>query len=249
MPEDLRFTDPPPSGPPGSATQTHSTNVATRIDQARRLEPTPARQAMRRLAEANRQVISRLVAIDAPPEVLDAAAEQMESVAALLQGYHQGSLYEGFAEAANAGDPHAFFDHSPVIGAANPLAPPLRLSIVEGVVRGTATFSSAYEGPPGCVHGGYVACAFDEVLGLTQNLSGSPGMTGTLTVVYRRPTPLRTELQFTGELVRVEGRKVFVRGTVEADGLLTAEATGIFIQVDFAKKFGAGVRFPHPPVT
>ena len=37
------------------------------------------------------------------------------------------------------------------------------------------TFGAAYEGPPGCVHGGYVAAAFDEVLGATQSLSGSPG--------------------------------------------------------------------------
>ena len=40
---------------------------------------------------------------------------------------------------------------------------------------GSATFGAAYEGPPGCVHGGYVAAAFDEVLGSTQSLSGSPG--------------------------------------------------------------------------
>ena len=52
---------------------------------------------------------------------------------------------------------------------------------------GTATFGAAYEGPPGCVHGGFVAAAFDEVLGSTQSLSGEPGMTGRLTVNYRSP--------------------------------------------------------------
>ena len=62
------------------------------------------------------------------------------------------------------------------------------------MIKGTVTFGSAYEGPPGHVHGGYVAAAFDELLGMTQSLGGMPGMTGTLTVRYRRPTPLRTEL-------------------------------------------------------
>ena len=46
-----------------------------------------------------------------------------------------------------------------------------------------------------------VAAAFDEVLGFVQSLSGRPGMTGTLTVRYRKPTPLHTELRFDAQLV------------------------------------------------
>ena len=110
-------------------------------------------------------------------------------IAGQLDDWPHGTLYEGFAEAANAGaDPHAMFEHSPFIGRANPLAPPMlpargrrRASRVE--VR----FGSAYEGPPGCVHGGYIAGAFDELLGATQSLSGNPGMTARLTVNYRTP--------------------------------------------------------------
>ena len=90
-------------------------------------------------------------------------------------------------------------------------------------------FGSAYEGPPVCVQGGYVAGAFDELLGATQSLSGAPGMTGTLTVRYRSPTPLHTELRFVGELARVEGRKIFTVGTLHAGDRLCAEAEGIFI--------------------
>jgi len=100
------------------------------------------------------------------------------------------------------------------------------------------TFGSAYEGPPGSVHGGFVAAAFDEVLGYVQSLSGNPGMTGTLTVVYRRPTPLHTELRFEGEIVRVEGRKIFTRGRVHAGDVLTAEAEGVFVSIDREKLEG-----------
>ena len=67
------------------------------------------------------------------------------------------------------------FEHSPFIGRANPLAPPIRLQEVDGHLEGQVRFGSAYEGPPGCVHGGYIAGAFDELLGATQSLSGSPG--------------------------------------------------------------------------
>ena len=59
-------------------------------------------------------------------------------------------------------------------------------------------FNAAYEGPPGNVHGGMVAAAFDEVLGMAQSLSGNAGFTGTLTIRYRSPTPLYEPLLFRG---------------------------------------------------
>ncbi len=198
-------------------------------------EVSPQRAEMRRLAAATRLVIERLVGTQAPAEVLAGAAEALEAVAHSLAGHPRGHSFEGFAESANAGDPFAFFDHSPIIGRANPLAPPLDLGIVDGRVVGSARFGSAYEGPPGAVHGGYVAAAFDEVLGMAQSLGGRPGMTGTLTVRYRRPTPLLTELRFEADLVRTEGRKIFTSGRLFAGDQLTAEAEAIFVTVDFAR--------------
>lgn len=195
----------------------------------------PRRAEMRRVAAATREVIERLVATAAPLEALTGAAEHLEAALADLEGHGQGRLYEGFAESANAGDPRAFFDHSPIIGGANPLAPPLRLEVRGGAIHGHARFGAAYEGPPSSVHGGYVAAAFDEVLGMAQSLGGNPGMTGTLTVRYRRPTPLHTDLRFEATLDRQEGRKLFTSGRLFAGDDLTAEAEGIFISVDFAK--------------
>jgi acyl-coenzyme A thioesterase PaaI-like protein len=60
-------------------------------------------------------------------------------------------------------------------------------------------------------------------------------MTGTLTIRYRRPHPLHTEIRFEAELLRVEGRKIFTAGRSYADGELRAEAEGLFISVDFSK--------------
>ena len=56
-------------------------------------------------------------------------------------------------------------------------------------------------------------------------------MTGTLTIKYRRPTPLLKELVFDARVDRVEGRKIFTRGTVSCEGVMTAEAEGLFISV------------------
>src|SRR5690606_8588481 len=157
----------------------------------------------------------------------------LERYAEQLRTHPRLKHFHGYAESANAGDVGAFFDQSPMIGLANPLAPPITIGRSgERTAVATVTFGSAYEGPPGCVHGGFVAAAFDEVLGFVQSLGGNPGMTARLTVHYRRPTPLHTGLRFEAELERVEGRKIFTRGRVRANGVLTAEAEGLFVSVD-----------------
>jgi len=189
----------------------------------------------RRLAAAMRQVIDRLVTSDAPEAELKTAADALERYAERLATHPRRKIPAGYSEVANAGDIAGFFDMSPLIGFSNPMAPPIRLRAENGIVHGTVTFGAAYEGPPGHVHGGFVAAAFDEVLGFTQSLTGKAGMTGTLTVRYRKPTPLHTELRYEATVVRVEGRKIFTEGRVYAGELLTAEAEGLFLSVDLGK--------------
>ena len=208
---------------------------AESLNELRTMELTPRRAELIRLAEAVRGVVHRLVQIDAPVEVIADAADRAEAVLALLGEHHQRSMYEGFAESANAGEPSGFFDHSPMLGRANPLAPPIELTYDHDRIVGRALFGAAYEGPPGCVHGGYIAAAFDEVLGSTQSLAGTPGMTGRLTVHYRSPTPLHTELVIEGRLESVSGRKILTKGTMRAGEVLCAEAEGLFISIDFAR--------------
>ncbi len=190
------------------------------------------RAALRRIAAANRALIEDMVGTEVPPEVLEEAATALETLAARFRTDRPRSIYEGMAETALAGgDLSTFFDHSPLIGMANPLAPPIQIEFGEEVVVGRVTFGSVYEGPPGCVHGGFVAAAFDEVLGSAQTFSGSPGMTARLVVNYRRPTPLHTPLEIEGRFDRVEGRKVFTTGRILAEGVVTAEAEGLFVSM------------------
>lgn len=187
----------------------------------------------RRLARAMRLVIERLVPSNAPADELARAADALERYAEQLRTHPRLKHFHGYAESANAGDVGAFFDQSPMIGLANPLAPPITIGRSgERTAVASVVFGSAYEGPPGCVHGGFVAAAFDEVLGFVQSLGGAPGMTARLTVHYRRPTPLHTELRFEAEYLRSEGRKIFTAGRVLANGVVTAEAEGLFISVD-----------------
>jgi acyl-coenzyme A thioesterase PaaI-like protein len=198
-------------------------------------------EEVRALAAAVRTLIHEMVATSAPSEVFAGVAEDLREVARRFEPYPREYLFHGVRESALAdadevgSDYEGPFDLSPLLGRANPLAPPLRLEVHDDRVEGTATFGPAYEGPPGCVHGGFVAAAFDELLGLVQMLGGQPGMTGRLTVHYRSPTPLQTELRLQGRIDRIEGRKTFCTGEVYAEDRLCAEAEGLFISVDFSR--------------
>ncbi|MEN8181957.1 MAG: PaaI family thioesterase [Myxococcota bacterium] len=199
--------------------------------EAARMDATGAWAEKRRLAAAMRVVIERLTTSDAPEDELRAAADALERYAERLATHPRATRYVGFAESANAGDVAGFFDQSPIIGLANPIAPPMAMHAEDQHVLGSATFGSAYEGPPGCVHGGWVAAAMDELLGFAQSMGGQPGMTGTLTVRYRNPTPLHTELRLQARVDGVERRKTFASGEIHAGDMLCAEAEGIFVSV------------------
>lgn len=209
--------------------------TSPRIEGLAALELTPRRVEVRRLAQAMRDIIESLVSTTASTEDLSSAADDLENLAAVLGSLPSGQTYQGFHEAAVAGElpddseRWAFFDHSPFIGLANPMSPPMRLRHQGDRVVCDVQFGAAYEGPPGCVHGGYVAGAFDELLGAAQSLSGTQGMTAHLGVDYRRPTPLHVPLRMEAWLHRSEGRKIWARGTLHAEGELRAEAEGLFV--------------------
>lgn len=120
-------------------------------------------------------------------------------------------------------------ERSTINGRGNPLAPPVRMWADGDLVRAEAFFTAPYEGPPGRVHGAWVAACFDEILGCAQGASGAFGYTGTLTVKMRRATPLYTRIEYEAGFTRREGRKLIGWGRCFADGVLTAEAEGIFV--------------------
>ena len=206
--------------------------IAKGLAETRNAPGGPRQEAARSVGEAVRLLIDRFTATAAPVEVLSEVEDRIRSIADMLSGYAEISRgYEGLAEASGLGHDRAFFDWSPLLGLANPLAPPLQAEVQGDALVARATFGSAYEGPPGCVHGGYVAAAFDDILGLTQSMSGQVGMTGTLTIRYRQPTPLHTELRFECRIDSINGRKVTASGRLLAGDVLTAEATGLFITI------------------
>lgn len=196
-------------------------------------EPWPAR---RELAAALRSLLGVFAATDVPSDVLRAGAEEIRALHRSFAAHPRFHELAGVAE-GSFGGMETFQDRSPIVGPANPVAPPVAMSFDAAARRATGrvTFGSVYEGAPGCVHGGFVAAVFDEVLGTACIFSGHPGMTGYLTTHYRSPTPVLQELRFEARLERVEGRKILARGECWAGERLTAESEGLFIAIDRAK--------------
>lgn len=183
------------------------------------------------LADTMRRLIEKITTVDVPTADLLEIAKTLDSVIAQLEALPLRDARTSFSATATENDAQSYLAFGPLTGKLNPLAPPLDIQNENGVVVGHVNFGDAYEGPPGHVHGGYVAAVFDELLGVAQGFSGEPGVTGTLTVRYRRPTPLHTKLRLEGSFDRVEGRKIFTTGKMYANGELTADATGLFIKI------------------
>lgn len=106
--------------------------------------------------------------------------------------------------------------------------------------------NALYEGPPGLVHGGVSALFLDQLLGYAAAKGGGPGMTGRLTVTYRRPTPLG-DLSGEAWVDRREGIKTIVKGHIlDADGNVTVEAEGLFILPRWARDLQGQPRSDTP---
>ncbi|MGZ4800089.1 MAG: PaaI family thioesterase [Acidimicrobiia bacterium] len=185
-----------------------------------------------RLAEATRHLIDAVLTVeDATEEQLGTAADMAEAAARHLGRVAHAEDATRGVRGRSEGDHNDYLPRSPLVGEVSPLAPPIEWEYVDGRIVGHGTFHAAYEGPPGYVHGGWVALTFDEILGMANIASGHPGMTGTLKVRYLRPTPLHRRVQLEGWTERVVGRRIVAKGRMTVDGETTAEAEGLFVTI------------------
>ena len=199
----------------------------------------PAADPHDRLGAAVRALADVVVRSGADPGQLAEAAAQLEALTARLA----------------TTEPDARVHDSPyhamslVGGTAHPIAPQLRVGAAADGVSGTVVLGPSYEGGPGLVHGGVLSLIFDHVMGQAVFTAGYSAMTVSLEVRYRAPTPLDVPLVVSARVEGSEGRKVFVSATVAVDGAVTAEASGVFVQLtadSVARIFPAG-RVPTDP--
>jgi len=131
-----------------------------------------------------------------------------------------------------------------VSGAANPLGVAIRVRREGDEAVASVNLGPAFEGAPDRAHGGVVAAVFDDVLGYVLQLFRVPAYTGRLTVTYRRPTPLGTDLLVRAHLVERAGRKLTIAGTMTDGDTLVAEAEALFIAIPLER---IGIGAPRGP--
>jgi acyl-coenzyme A thioesterase PaaI-like protein len=203
------------------------------------------------LADATRHLIraTRVTLVDTEP--MAEAAALIERAAGLLEaetfaGPHSQVGLDITASGPDmAAEPRQYFPYSSVIGPLNPISVPVELEVADladlGIdgptasltgngARGRAVLPEQYVGPPwNIVHGGIIAHIFDELLGVATIAGGAAGFTGRLTVHFRKPTPALQPLELVAWIESVSGRKTVARGEIRHDGIVTAEADGLFI--------------------
>lgn len=191
--------------------------------------PTPRRERKHALANQVRRLVADVLYLEveqADETALTELEQRLAQACALLEALPdlrgRGGLYGNRDDAS-------LYERSPFSGRSNALAAPLVVRFSGRRTFAHAVYNEAYEGPPGSVHGGHVIGAFDDVLGVAQAASGTVGFTGTLSVRLVARTPLHERIDYEAAVETVSGRKVTVWGRSTCQGVLLAEATGIFV--------------------
>jgi acyl-coenzyme A thioesterase PaaI-like protein len=177
--------------------------------------PGTVRDADARLSEAVRALVD--VAVDGrvfDDASLHEAAAEIEAIAARLRRVQDALPDDGRRATYN--------------GLRTPM-PRWDYVTTDDALLARGRFTNGHTGPPGCVHGGWIALAFDEVLGWANFKAGVGAMTAHLGVRYRKPTPIGTDVEFRVPWPEVHGRRVHTDATLVTDGVVTAEAQGLFI--------------------
>jgi hypothetical protein len=148
-----------------------------------------------RLAAVLRRLAGLVLAQETPsPQVRQLTGQLLAAERALAAEVPVSPVPRVGADAD--GDGRVYLDHARDIGSFNPSFPVYEMTVDGDAASGSVEFPIVYEGPPGLVHGGFLAVFFDCVIQHHNCDVGVAGKTTDLELRYRRPTPLLTPLAF-----------------------------------------------------
>lgn len=169
-----------------------SDQIATNDDRRFGEQPLPQTVAA---AAAIRRLTGLLLSLEHPHPAVDTMLEhvaQWERELAAAVPADSAPRLRGDGETKRVYLAHAFD-----IGDFNPCFPQYRFDHLDAEsASGTVTFPLVFEGPPGLVHGGFLAVFFDCVTQHQNCAAARSGKTRSLAVTYQRPTPVLTALRF-----------------------------------------------------
>lgn len=179
-----------------------------------------------RLVEEVEQVADLLATVAPDPDVFASCATTLERAAQLLRHAPATSGSEDPLATRTFGGGLSVRDRG--------MAPVFTIaSQTDHRLAGQVSFPPRFQGFS-AVHGGYVAVLFDELLGHHANsvtsMPAAVARTASLTVTYRSLTPIDQSLGCSAELIRRDGRKLWMRGDLHHDGMVLATAEGLWIE-------------------
>ena len=116
----------------------------------------------------------------------------------------------------------------------NPASLGIVLSSTRHGAVGRVRFGADAQGAPGLVHGGLLATFADEVMGFVPHGGNAVRLTAEMTLRYRRPTPVDTELVCRAEAGETNGRRFHVHAAITAaddETTVLAEADAIYVLI------------------
>ncbi len=186
------------------------------------------RDAVAELGDALRSITSSAIGTEVDEEVIRAVAGDVRALADVL-----GARQRRLDEPPSVDDlPRGQRLFNPIVGAGNPVAPPVRIEYVDGTAVGRCTLDWRYEGPFTYAHGGVSALLLDQIMGYAAAAAGHPGVTGRLQIRYRDAVPLGQPLRLHARLVDVLGVRAAITGTIaleSAPDRPLVEAEGSFL--------------------
>lgn len=172
----------------------------------------------------------RMMERDARPDLVDRVRDLLTEAIAVAE---EGGVLERFV--AFPGDPverQRFLDRSMMVGGSNMVAPPVdQKAVSKEETIAHVTVPRYFEGPPGRVHGGFVAALMDHIVGTAAVAHIEPPYyTRMLTTNYDDAVPIEQELILAARLTDREGRKCWMDAEIRCGGTVRATARALMIQ-------------------
>ncbi len=172
-------------------------------------------------------VVASITDVDAPTmhkaTQLVTCAHEMLAAPVLSRGRREHLDRSAIAR-LRGGEPWEVFTY-------NPMGVPLRISVFGTEATATVPTTALFEGPPGVVHGGFVASMLDALLSTLVQAQEIRAVTVRLDVRFLRAVETGTPLHLRGTVEAIEGRKVRAVGRIHAEDDLVAEAEGLFVTI------------------
>jgi hypothetical protein len=194
-------------------------------------------------AGALRRLAGQLLSLEHPHPVVDAVIDRIGEWESELAGAVAPDATPRIGE-DGADSQRVYLAHAFDIGAFNPCFPEYEFDRIDAqTAAGRVTFPVVYEGPPGLVHGGFLAVFFDCVIQHQNCATELSGKTRSLNVKFRRPTPILTELLF--DITRTQedrGVTSTARLLLDDEVLCIGEATTLALSPEQLTGFHFGRR-------